>query len=376
MQKYSTNQVLRIAKRYNNTKRTFLLVNPLQAKHMPVSPKDALHMMGTLGEILKEKYPDTKLVIGFAETATAIGAAVAQAFGDDCVYMHTTRETISQGKEWIYFLEEHSHAVEQKLSNDQLPEYVDATANIIFVDDEISTGKTLINMVNQLRTQYGEFAHVNFIAASIINRVSDENMEKLSQAGITCEYLVKLPDCDYTEEVDSISVEAPEGLMNTEETVSYKQVTASNQLLNPRLGLHMQTYEENCIAFSKEVIGELKASIANADKILILGTEECMFPALMLGKQMEEQGQWNRIFCHATTRSPIGIHHEAEYPIHEGYQICSFYEKERETYIYNLDYYDAVIIVTDSKEDCTLAMNSLGKALSHHNCGSLYLVRG
>lgn len=38
MHPYTAAGTLRIAKRYNNPKRSYLLVNPLQAKHIPVSP--------------------------------------------------------------------------------------------------------------------------------------------------------------------------------------------------------------------------------------------------------------------------------------------------------------------------------------------------
>lgn len=71
MHPYTAADTLRIAKRYNNPKRSYLLVNPLQAKHIPVSPAAALEMMGALGDQVAAKYPEARLVIGFAETATA-----------------------------------------------------------------------------------------------------------------------------------------------------------------------------------------------------------------------------------------------------------------------------------------------------------------
>ena len=94
MHPYTAADTLRIAKRYNNPKRSYLLVNPLQAKHIPVSPAAALEMMGALGDQVAAKYPEARLVIGFAETATAIGAAVAARLGPDCLYVHTTREAL------------------------------------------------------------------------------------------------------------------------------------------------------------------------------------------------------------------------------------------------------------------------------------------
>ena len=45
MHPYTAADTLRIAKRYNNPKRSYLLVNPLQAKHIPVSPAGALSVV-------------------------------------------------------------------------------------------------------------------------------------------------------------------------------------------------------------------------------------------------------------------------------------------------------------------------------------------
>ena len=87
--KYSENDVLRLAKRHHNTKRTYLLINPLQAKHLPVSPSKSLEMMTCLGKQIARKYPTARLVIGFAETATAIAATVAGCLDPECKYIHT-----------------------------------------------------------------------------------------------------------------------------------------------------------------------------------------------------------------------------------------------------------------------------------------------
>lgn len=46
--KYVENDLVRIAKRENNTKRGYLVVNPLQGKHIPVSPSKALQLFQEL----------------------------------------------------------------------------------------------------------------------------------------------------------------------------------------------------------------------------------------------------------------------------------------------------------------------------------------
>jgi len=92
VESYTSDQLLRLARRHHNTKRTYLLVDPLQGKHIPVSPTRSLEMLRTLGSRFAGVAPEVDLVIGFAETATAVGAAVASMLSDRCRYIHTTRE--------------------------------------------------------------------------------------------------------------------------------------------------------------------------------------------------------------------------------------------------------------------------------------------
>ena len=106
MLRYKETDILRLAKRINNSKRSYLLVNPLQAKHIPVSPSNALRMMTSLGELVSERYGDARLVIGFAETATAIGAVVAKTISDECTFIHTTREKAVGANNYVFFTEE------------------------------------------------------------------------------------------------------------------------------------------------------------------------------------------------------------------------------------------------------------------------------
>ncbi|MBQ1336460.1 MAG: phosphoribosyltransferase domain-containing protein, partial [Selenomonadaceae bacterium] len=104
---FTAEDLLRVAKRHNNRKRKYILVNPLQGKHVPVSPTLSLSMMRALGDKVAARYGDARLVIGFAETATAIGAVVANSVSEECVYLQTTREELPHRGAHIDFLEEH-----------------------------------------------------------------------------------------------------------------------------------------------------------------------------------------------------------------------------------------------------------------------------
>lgn len=375
MPDYTNENTLRIAKRFQNPKRSYLLVNPLQAKHIPVQPSAALNMMGTLGDLLARKYPKTKLVIGFAETATAIGAAVASRMGPDCVYVHTTREEFPPAKHWIEFLEEHSHAVEQKLNGDSLVEWLSRTDSVILVDDEISTGKTLMNMVSELKGQYPALSEKTIVAASILNRVSPENEMRMAQAGIQSEYLVKLPQEDYTSRVEKIEIRAADEVEAKALSFQYAKLSCGT-LKDPRLGLPVGDYQRSCMDVAEAFIAQMMHAIRPGSRILTLGTEECMYPALILGDLLEQAEKGCCVRCHATTRSPIGICAEKEYPIFSGSKIQSFYANDRTTYIYDMDAYDAVIVVSDTPEKGTEALCSLLAAFPLEKDARIFYVQG
>ena len=366
---YTKETTLRVAKRYRNAKRAYLLVNPLQAKHMPVSPTEALTMMRTLGEGLRQEFPGTRLVLGFAETATALGAAVASRLGPDCAFLTTTREA-GEGPGWVRFLEEHSHAAEQKLWGGDLDALLQETDTVLFVDDEISTGKTLRNMVAQLTRRWPALGEKTLVAASLLNRVTPEQEEALADAGITCRCLVRLPQEDHTAQVADWTVtEAPPVIPKP---CSFRQeARAGAGLLDPRKTLRIGAYDSSCQAVAEAMFSHTLGPVETLGKTLVLGTEECMYPALRLGERLERLGA--EVCCHATTRSPIGLCDAPGYPIRSGWKLPSFYEEERTTYVYNLKEYDTVIVVSDTKKTDLRAIQALASVLT---CKHLIYTQG
>lgn len=366
-QKYNKESILKIAKRYNNKKRSYLLVNPLQAKHIPVFPSDSLNMMRTLGNQLYEKYHTINFVIGFAETATAIGAVVAECCGTNCKYIHTTREYLAADEPKIEFLEEHSHAVEQQLVISSFKKYIKETDTILFVDDEISTGKTLLNIISILKSHYPILRQKKIVVASIINRLSEENIQKLTEENVDYECLLKLNNDNYEAIVSDVEVQAPQ--IVTKENMSYKKIEVTTHLMNPRYGVKISDYIELCNKLAYECIE--KVNIQKNSSVLVLGTEECMYPAIVLGKTLESVTTNVRI--HSTTRSPIGIKAE-DYPIFCGFELPSFYEEQRKTFLYDLDKYDTVIILTDSFERNTKAAPILCNILRKFGNEQIYYI--
>ncbi|MDO4824706.1 MAG: phosphoribosyltransferase domain-containing protein [Bacillota bacterium] len=366
---YTKETTLRVAKRYRNAKRAYLLVNPLQAKHMPVSPTEALTMMRTLGEGLRQEFSGARLVLGFAETATALGAAVASRLGPDCAFLTTTREA-GEGPGWVRFLEEHSHAAEQKLWGGDLDALLQETDTVLFVDDEISTGKTLRNMVAQLTRRWPALGEKTLVAASLLNRVTPEQEEALADAGITCRCLVRLPQEDHTAQVADWTVtEAPPAVP---QNLSFRQETLPGEgLLDPRKTLRIGAYDSSCQAVAEAMLSHTLGPVETMGKTLVLGTEECMYPALRLGERLERLGA--EVCCHATTRSPIGLCDAPGYPIRSGWKLPSFYEEERTTYVYNLREYDTVIVLSDTKKTDLRAIQALASVLT---CKQLIYTQG
>ena len=59
-----------------------------------------------------------------------------------------------------------------------------------------------------------------------------------------------------------------------------------------------------------------------------------------------------KYFCHSTTRSPITVSLDREYPLHSRYELKSLYDSKRRVFLYNIGEFDKVIIITDAVGGC------------------------
>ena len=108
--------IMTVEHRSNNSKRDFLFCNRIQGKHIPSKPSDIFRMLNRLIDIVEVGTKNERLlIIGFAETATAIGAYLGEHLNNCTYYMQTTRETCVDMYKLADFKEEHSHATEQYL---------------------------------------------------------------------------------------------------------------------------------------------------------------------------------------------------------------------------------------------------------------------
>ena len=379
---YTEAELVRIAKRENNTRRKYLVVNRLQGKHIPVSPKEALQMFRSLAELIKEAYPSERLLmVGFAETATAIGAAVA--IECQAAYMQTTREVID-GVDYLYFSESHSHATEQKLVKTDLDKIIGKTDRIVFIEDEVTTGNTILNIVRLIQKTYAQ--PVSFAVASILNGMNEEALENYKNLKIPVHYLVKTAHDTYTEIAEQYQadgtchictkpqekeVQQQIEMQQTKEAQQPIEVQEISGWINARRLHTADTYKQACEQLWQEIqqkYGYTKYTkeTETGRRILVLGTEEFMYPALYVGAKLEETGYTVRM--HATTRSPIAVSKEEKYPLHTRYELASLYDKNRTTFVYDLAEYEEVLVLTDAQKQETEGWESLQRALTlNHN---------
>ena len=363
---YKESELVKIAKRENNNKRNYLVINRFQAKHIPTVPSNALKLFDCLANKIKGTIDCKKtLFIGFAETATAIGARTAVNLGG--FYMQTTREDI-ENAEYLFFTESHSHASEQRLVKTDLDIIAEKIDNIVFVEDEITTGNTILKIVNIIRKTYPQ-KQIHFFAASLLNGMNEEAIERYKENDISTKYLVKTnhePYIGLAEKYDCDG-EYIKTYSTNSESVNYHTVGG---WVNGRRAVKAEEYNQACKELANEIIK--KINIQKGQTVLVIGTEEFMYPAIYTAYILEKNGF--NVKCHSTTRSPIAVSSNPDYPLHCRYELDSLYENGRRTFIYDLQKYDRAVVITDSDLKKNGTENLIG-ALQHSGNENIDIIR-
>ena len=369
---YQQKDLVRIAKRENNTKRNYLVVDPLQGKHVPVTPSAALNLFKNLAAKLQGKYEGERLLlIGFAETATAIGAQAAITLGTK--YIQTTREVIPDAR-YLFFSEAHSHATEQKLVKDDIDRVINDIDRIVFIEDEVTTGNTIMNIIKIITKEYQK--KIKFAVASLLNGMTEESLKIYQDEKIELHYLVKTDHSGYGAVAEQYRCDGlyicaiPEN--HTHESADIDVQSEKNMRehiisipgwMNARRFVDAKQYETACRKLAETVIAE--TGVKQGERVLLIGTEEFMYPALLTGQEIEKMGC--EVRSHSTTRSPIAVSTEEEYPLHCRYELRSLYDPDRKTFIYDLENYDRVIVMTDSALVSLKGLETLTYALRMKN---------
>ncbi|MBQ3665332.1 MAG: phosphoribosyltransferase domain-containing protein [Lachnospiraceae bacterium] len=386
---YQTDDLVKVAARDNNSKRSYLYVNPLQAKHIPANPYATMNMIGELAGKIENEYGNERLfIIGFAETATAIAAGVAVRLENAVYYQTTTREIQNlENEEFLYFTESHSHATEQKLAISGYLEILNHIDRIVFVEDEVTTGNTIMKLVDQLKIKYD----MKFAIASVLNSMSDERIKQLENEEIRCIYLNRIPFEYRIESVNDLEADTEKMIEirknHEKRRLPYEE---SIDIIEMNMGIDFRTitsvkdYRCKLDEFVNKIASGMIDQIASSKKndnqsILMIGTEECMYPAIRLGEYFLEIRFATNVKTHSTTRSPILVSSREGYPLQTRYEMASLYDSTRRTFLYNLARYDQVWIITDAarvkhQDDFMAGLNDMIKALQMNGNDAIRVV--
>ena len=345
--RYSVDDLVRLAKRDNNNIRPYLYVNPIQGKHIPTNPDDTMRMCHTLANMVKEAYPSDRIfVIGFAEIATGIASGICHYLDNVIFYQNTTRE-YEENEECLYFTESHSHATDQMLRADGIGNCLEKVDRVVFIDDEVTTGNTICKLVNILKEKY-RINKIKFSIVSILNSMTNLRVNQLENEGTECLFLSNIPFEYKKDSIMDISYEEDrDTLCKSDKPLDIECVEFYTRV-NARKAVVFSDYEKETERYAGEI--ENRIGFERYSDILVLGTEECMYPALRLGEILNRDGAAKVVKVHATTRSPIIASGVEDYPLNQRYRIRSVYDKTRDTYVYDLRKYDKVIVVTDTTD--------------------------
>ncbi|WP_330665085.1 phosphoribosyltransferase [Tepidibacter sp.] len=407
-----------------NKKRSFLFVSKVLGKHIPVNPyipliagsalatrymqivhnedpKNIKELINAFNEEenIKEAYesiykkcfelPKNCIFIGFAETATALGQSMYSCFSNSGVYIHTTRESISNLNSIINFEEEHSHATSHRFYsiNDNILKSEDT---VVLVDDEITTGKTALNIIDSIQKQY---PRKKYVVASLLDWRSDEDIQKFKEKEKELDISIKMVSLLYgnIKEQGKINEEIKSNtrdVLDLKNDCSIKYIDLSNffenlisgdykeglSCKNPylletgRFGIKEENKEY--IECKTKEIGNYLKKMRTGRNTLCLGTGEFMYIPMKIASYMGEGVRY-----HSTTRSPIYPYDKRGYGAKNAFQFECPEDNSITNYIYNIPYgyYDDIYIFFErgmKKEN----LNSILKVLKKQGSLNIFIV--
>ena len=154
----------------HNRKRGFLFLSKVLGKHWPVTPTRMREIHAHLAGQL-DLGDGPCLFVAMAETATGLGQGVFESLLEqrpetEALFIHSTRYRID-GRTALDFQEAHFHAPDQLLYAPIQPERrsrFESARELVLIDDEISTGNTLCNLVESYRLINPGIERVHFVA--------------------------------------------------------------------------------------------------------------------------------------------------------------------------------------------------------------------
>ena len=345
-----------------NPRRAHLLVSTVLGKHLPAPPA-TVHRAGLLlGELVAKQLGDRRAsVLGFAETATGLGHCVAEALGAH--YLHSTRRVVGTASPYAGFQEEHSHATSHRL----LPGDVEAfrrPAVLVLVDDEFSTGRTVMNTIRALHATAPRKAYV---VAALVDLRSPADHAALArfadELGVPVDVValaagtLDTPDGFTAQAADLVARHATPAPRTGDAVADVVEVRGWPHDV-PVGGRHGVTPTQHAPmrAAGRALAGRLELV---GPRVLVLGTEELMYAPLLVGLALAERPGTD-VRISSTTRSPVLALDEDGYPIRTALTFASHDRAEDgpgPRFAYNVAAgaggggFDDVVVVVDSDAD-------------------------
>lgn len=173
---HSLDHLLEFASR-ENPKRAYLFVSKILGKYIPCKPSTMRHSYHDLAKLV---YPQAStLVIGVAETATGLGAGIAQSLSEKLqgIYFSQTTRFKKDRPLAFHITEKHSHAPQHLIYDLHKSIPIEEIHDIILVDDEISTGNTLSQITTELLDYLPNIKRIHWL--SLVNWMSDTRCQSI-----------------------------------------------------------------------------------------------------------------------------------------------------------------------------------------------------
>lgn len=364
-----------LAKQGNNPLQPYTFVNFLSAKHVPCNPLRSIEMFSRLAQQLNHYYPERKLVIGCTESAAALAFFTDRWLENrvDLYFQAAYKIDPAKKKDYLLFEQKHSPEAEQYLPLQGLEVAIQEAETIVFVEDELSSGNRVYALIKAMTDRFPTLMHdKKFVAASIVNRVPENDLYTLLYSNIRCIYLARLPEDDFEAAIKDISAEAPERIdYSVFDLLGYPawNLTEGENLFNISLNSPKPNNLDPALIETKlkglgDIVHTIKAQFKRMPKdVLVLGTEECMVPAILTGTHVINFELSKNVRVHATTRSCMDCNDKDEYyPLQNGHWLPSAYG-DYDTYLYDLAPYKVFIIVSDA-DPASPGITALWKLLS------------
>lgn len=318
-------QLLGLALR-RNPKRAHLLVSQVLGKHVPQSPEAVYAAGHGLGERVRALLGDeaaSAVVLGYAETATGLGHCVADGLGA-APYLHSTRRPVPGVEPAGGFEEAHSHATSHLLLPED-PKLLAGSGPLVLVDDEFSTGNTVLNTIRDLHARH---PRGHYVVVALVDMRSPADRDRLTafaaELGARVDLIalasgtVHLPEGvlakgqalveEYEEQGAGSSTAVAAASASTSAAAPVGRVALDWPDGVPDGGRHGFTPEHR--ARLEAALPALARQLADAlgaepGRVLVLGNEELMYAPLRLARALEESGAAAGVRFSTTTRSPV-----------------------------------------------------------------------